>query len=152
MRPLRFVALLLTLALGVQAKDLSAWEAVMGLKKGAPIEVSRKAGGSLQGDFASATADSVTLQSKKGEVSVARSEVASVGVKGRSSHTGKIIGTAAGAVAGLAGGAALGTRLENEGQGDKAAITAGVAAIGAAIGLGIGWGIHGGYSAIYRAK
>lgn len=149
---LRHVAVLLTLVLTLQAKDLTSWDTVTGLTKGQEVEVTRKSGGIVKGEVTSTTPDGLTLQTKKGEVSLPKPEIATVGIKTHGSKTGKIVGTAIGAVAGLAGGAALGTRLANEGQGDKAAITAVGAAIGAAIGLGIGWDIHGGYKTIYKGQ
>lgn len=153
MRQLALVpALIVALALSAQAKDLTSWDNLAALKKGEAIEVTRKTGSELPGQFTTSTPDAIAVQTKKGEVTIPRPEIATVGSKQNSSNTGRIVGTAIGAAGGLAAGAAIGAYLSNEGQADKAAVTAAGTAIGAAIGLGIGWGIHGGYKTIYKGQ
>lgn len=149
MRQLALVpALIVALALSAQAKDLTSWDNLAALKKGEAIEVTRKTGSELHGQFTASTPDAIAVQTKKGEVTIPRPEIATVGSKQHSSNTGRIVGTAIGAAGGLAAGAAIGAYLSNEGQADKAAVTA----AGTAIGLGIGWGIHGGYKTIYKGQ
>lgn len=153
----RGVVILLALVLSAsglsaKTKDLTSWDPVTSLTKGEKIEVTKKAGGAIQGQLINATPDALSVQTKQGEVTIPRPEIATVGTKPKASNTGKIIGTAIGAAGGLAAGAALGTRLANEGQADKAAITAAGTAIGAAIGLGLGWASNGGYRTIYKGQ
>jgi hypothetical protein len=133
------------------AKDLSSWDAVVGVSTGARVQVSRKSGDTLKGSLAAATASAVSVQTNSGEVTVQRAEVTSIAVRQGGSKA-RWIGLAVGAVAGIGAGAALGTRLANEGQADKAGVTAGVGAAGAAIGFGLGMAAGSEYKTIYRTK
>lgn len=117
------VALLLPLVLSAQAKDLTFWDPATSLTKGENIKVTKKAGCAIHGQLINATADAISVQTKKAELTIPRPEIATVGTKLKASNTGKIVGAAIGAVGGFAAGAAL----------------------------GIGWGIQG-YKAIYKGQ
>lgn len=79
------VALLLALVLSAQAKDLTFWDPATSLTKGENIEVTKKAGGAIHGKLINATADAISVQTKKGEVTIPRPKIATVSTKRKAS-------------------------------------------------------------------
>jgi hypothetical protein len=154
----RLCAILLTICLTAQiapARDpaSSSWDTLSGLKSGARIEVIRKTGEPVRGNFSRFSLDSITVTSKRQDVAIPRAEVSKVSVKRKG--RAKCIGLAIGAGAGAGAGAALGARLANESGGDldlQSVTTAAAAAAGALIGLGIGAVFDSGAATVYEAN
>ena len=123
----------------VAAADTSSWQNLASLRDGQKVDIRTTAGDS-HGEFVRFDAQAVTIRDRKGEHSLAKSDVTRVSLAKR--RRGIWIGAIAGAAGGLAAGAALGSRLANESGGDfnnlKPAVTAGCAVAGAAIGAAVG--------------
>ena len=147
---MKIAALCLLLAANAIAADTSSWQNLAAVRTGQKVEV-RTANDRVTGEFVRFDAQGVTIRDKKGERSLAQSEVNRVTL-GKGSR-GIWIGVAAGAVGGLVAGALLGERLANESGGDfsnlKPAITGACGGAGALIGAAIGASVRQG-KVVYR--
>jgi hypothetical protein len=147
---MKIVTLCLLLVGNAMAADTSSWQNLSAIRSGQKIEV-LTAGDRFTGDFVRFDAQAITIRDKKGERSLAQSDVNRVATAKRS--RGIWIGVAAGAAGGLVAGSLLGERLANESGGDfrnlKPAVTGACAGAGALIGAAIGASLRRG-TVIYR--
>jgi hypothetical protein len=144
-------AVLCVLLVGhAMAADTSSWQNLGAIAAGQKIDV-HTARDRYTGEFVRFDAQALTMRDKKGERSLAQSEVYRVSIAKRS--RGVWIGVVAGAAGGLVVGALLGERLANESGGDfanlKPAITGAVGGVGALIGAAVGASVRRG-TVIYK--
>jgi hypothetical protein len=136
---MKTVGLCLLLAVHALAADTASWQNLGAIRTGQKVEV-RTAADRFTGEFVRFDAQAITLRDKKGERSLAQSDVNQVAIA--KSSRGIWIGVVAGAAGGLLAGSLLGERLANESGGDfrnlKPAVTGACAGAGALIGAAIG--------------
>ena len=125
-----------------------SWEAVRSLPAGARVRVREIGGRELKGNLAAVSAESLSVASPNGAVSVERARVARVQVNRKSRRfRNTAIGAAIGLGLGIAVDATLGVYLRNEGAGGGRALMY-IAPIGVfgAIGAALSP-----YATVYRA-
>lgn len=139
----------------VGAVEKSDWGSLRQIAAGQTIKVTVKDGASSQGDFQSATEDTLVLRVAGGDQSIPRDTVRRVSVK-TNGHRGKhaLIGAAIGAGAGLGAGIAIdndcsATAIVCTGNKGKAILTPAFALLGAGIGALVP---AGDWREIYRAR
>src|SRR5260221_2986825 len=152
----RTIAALLTIAIlpataAGSEEDSAAWQNLRQLSAGQKIEVTKKDGKSLKGDFIGFTDESIRLQGKRQEVSVARMDVLRVRTNPDRGLRNTLISAAIGAGGGLAVGAALSERLSDFPNLKPAAYGL-CGAVGALVGALIGSVVGARHSTIYSAK
>ena len=145
--------LLLALAPALPAQTSAGWDSVKQLTAGKEIRVAMTNGRSLQGEFQSATDDSLLVAASKSPETLNRALIAKVSSKGKSHRLrNALIGLGAGAGAGLTAGAIADRECRNCLIGKdlgKELFTP----VGALIGLVVGALFPtGGWREIYRVK
>ncbi len=146
---------LLAPALALPADEiLASWQNLKQLPPGQKVEIVVKKGLPARGAFIAVTDESISIRTKKQELSVARADVKRVR-RQRGSRSALIgLGVGAGAGAGL--GAGVGEGLSHESGGDfaslKPAIIGVTAALGALAGLLVGALVGGRNSTVYETK
>ena len=128
-----------------------SWDAVRSLDPGSPVIVRNAAGEDRKGALRAVSADSISLQTDKGEVMVPRAGVRRVRVKqGLRRARNLLIGAAIGAVVGLIADNTAGSYVRNEtgeGPGARAVTYLAPTAIFGAIGAALSP-----YHTVYRAR
>ena len=128
-----------------------SWDVVRGLDPGRPVEVRNAAGEDRRGALRAVSADSISLQTDKGEITFQRADVRRVRVKSGSRRVRSIlIGVAIGATIGLIADNTVGAYVRNEtGEGTGARAVTYLAPIGifGAIGAALSP-----YRTVYRAR
>ena len=146
-------AILLVVSLGANGQDVRSWGNLNSIAAGQALEVHKVAGGSVRGNYAAHSEQSIDLTVNQQLVSIARAQVSEVQ---RSPRTRKAmwIGLAVGAGAGAAVGAGIGSRFEQSGDfGNATSVGAAIfAGVGALAGLGIGSAFAHRHTTVYRAK
>jgi hypothetical protein len=151
---MKIACVVLLTAILAAAQSKTDWANVKKLAPGDPIRVSMTDGKSYRGNLQSVTDDSLIVTVSTGQETLARAQVAKVGVKG-ASHRGRntLIGLGVGAGAGVAIGAGVDSTCHANcwfgGNIGKEVFTP----LGAIIGtvVGVAWPT-GGWKEVYRAK
>ena len=152
----RVMALLLAfslLASSAEIRDSRSWSSLRELAPGTPVEIATSTGKTINGSYVSCSDESLKVQTKKQELSLARTDV--IGVRRRASSKATWIGAGLGAGAGAGIGYAAGNQLHYTSGGDLgsgggfAALGAGVGALAGAL---IGHFVGGRHTTIYKSK
>jgi len=135
--------------LAAQSTAIRSWDAVRALKPGEQVQIRDAEGNRHHGTLTSVTADAITLQTRRGPLSIDASRVHTVQVPSSSRRLRNVvIGAAIGLGAGVAIDQSVGTYLRNEsGFGPGARAVTYVAPIA----VGGGLGALPAYRTIYRA-
>jgi hypothetical protein len=124
------------------------WKAVQAIAAGEGVQVHLMKKGTVSGNIVSSTDTAVTVSTKAGEVTTARSDIKEVKVK-RSKTTKTVINTGIGAGAGVATATILDGAL-TDGNGVSGSAVAFFAAIGAGVGFLTALGPS--YKTIYKVR
>ncbi len=130
---------------------MTTWQNLRQLSAGQEIEVLKRDGKSLKGDFIGFSDESIRLKGKRQEVSAPRMDVLRVRANPDHRRRNTWIGAAIGAGGGLAAGAALSERLSDF-QNLKPAAYGLPIGVGALVGALIGSVASDRHSTIYSAK
>ena len=151
-----WVALLVIAALAMPAGasvDLTSWDNLRQLAAGQQIEIARNQAEALKGEFVRVTDEAVTVRTRRGEVTAARSEIIEVrrtSVGRKDTWVGAGVGAGAGALIGLGAGEALANASGGDFANLKPAIIGACAAAGALVGVLIGSVFGNRHSVVYR--
>lgn len=136
-------------------RETADWQNLRVIAPGQAIDIGKTGGESLKGDFVAFNADSVTVRTRRGELSIPKPDVARVRLRGHRSRN-TWIGAGIGAAAGAGIGAGIGESLSNTSGGDfanlKPAVAGATAVVGAAVGAILGSVLSGRHSEVYRAR
>jgi hypothetical protein len=153
MRPIALLCafLLLPCTAPAQQRADESWDAIARLKPQVKVEVHSFNGKKIRGEFRSATADSVSLLSQSGELTLARADVREFKVR-RTSGRFRNAGVGAAIGGGVVGGI-LAAILRGDLNDDGLALPVFIVftATAAIVGFGIGVAFPG-YNTIYRVK
>jgi hypothetical protein len=146
--PIRALALF---ALAASAAFSQSWDSLGGLKPGDPIVVLDSTGNVHKGPFRAYTADTIRIETRKGEQAIERTRVQQVQLRTRPRRLRNVlIGAGIGVALGVAVDHTVGTYLRNEageGSGTRAISYIAPIAIFSAIGAALP-----NYRTIYRAR
>lgn len=132
-----------------------SWDALQQISPGQSIQVTQPAGRSVSGTFVRVAEQSLVIQNKQGEITLARAEVLRVRLPAKHGRRNTWIGAGVGAAAGAGAGFGIAEQVASESGGDFAnlrpAIVAVTAGVGALIGALLGSTLGGRSVTIYQA-
>ncbi len=138
------------------ASNGTSWQNLNNISSGQPLKVRKSDGATVNGTFASVSADSLHLLVNQQDISMARSEISQVQRQLPGHHKAMWLGLAIGAGAGAGIGAGVAEGVSSTSGGDfanlKPAIIGIVVAAGALAGLAIGSVLDSRHNTLYKAK